>query len=132
VLPYVDDFLFFASSEQVALLVRECLDKRVERLGLLRYPTKGFYEPTPFGHHMGINIDSSTGYFFSIANKLQKTSTHARKMIGRSTRNSRWLPVRDLHSLVGKAHYLFLAIPAARFFLRESNCVMGNRWGGKV
>jgi hypothetical protein len=42
VLPYADDFLFFASSEQEALRVGERLDKLLDRLGLLRHPTKGF------------------------------------------------------------------------------------------
>jgi hypothetical protein len=61
VLPYVSDFLFFASSEQEALQVRERLDMLLDRLGLLRHPTKGFWEPTQFGYNTGINIDSPTG-----------------------------------------------------------------------
>jgi hypothetical protein len=44
VLPYVDDFLFFSSSEQQALQVRARLDKFMDRLGLLRHPIKGLWE----------------------------------------------------------------------------------------
>eukprot|EP00873_Tetraselmis_striata_P024519 jgi/Tetstr1/444783/TSEL_032631.t1 len=42
-----------------------------------------------------------------------------------------WFPVRELQSLAGQAQYLFLAIPAARFFLRELHSVGGDRWGGR-
>jgi hypothetical protein len=58
--------------------------------------------------------------------------THARHMIGRATKISRWLPVRDLQSLAGQARPLFLAILAPRFFLRELHYVIGDRWSGKV
>jgi hypothetical protein len=78
VLPYVEDFLLFASSEQEALQVHERVDKLLDRQGMLRYPTKGFREPTKIGHHVGINIDSSTGYFFAPVDKLPKISTKAR------------------------------------------------------
>eukprot|EP00873_Tetraselmis_striata_P012612 jgi/Tetstr1/432876/TSEL_022225.t1 len=32
----------------------------------------------------------------------------------------------------GQTQYLFLAIPAARLFLRELHTVVGDRWGGRV
>jgi hypothetical protein len=51
-LPYVDEFMFLASSELEALQVRERLEMLLDRLGLLRQPTKGFWELTHFGHHM--------------------------------------------------------------------------------
>jgi hypothetical protein len=89
VLPYVDDFLFLASSEDEALQVRHRLDTPLDRLGLLRHPTKGVWEPTRFGHHLGININSETGYFFSPADKVQKICSQATHLIGRATRNSR-------------------------------------------
>eukprot|EP00873_Tetraselmis_striata_P040274 jgi/Tetstr1/460538/TSEL_005796.t1 len=34
-------------------------------------------------------------------------------------------------SLAGRAQYLFLAIPAARFYLRELHDVVGSKWGGR-
>eukprot|EP00873_Tetraselmis_striata_P014900 jgi/Tetstr1/435164/TSEL_002620.t1 len=51
--------------------------------------------------------------------KLNHIARQATPLIGRATRNARWLSVRELQSQVGQAQYLFLAIPAARFFLRE-------------
>eukprot|EP00873_Tetraselmis_striata_P023059 jgi/Tetstr1/443323/TSEL_031338.t1 len=64
--------------------------------------------------------------------KLNRLSRQATRLIGRATRNTRWLPVRELQSLTGQAQYLFLAIPAARFFMRELHSVVGDRWGGRV
>eukprot|EP00873_Tetraselmis_striata_P029593 jgi/Tetstr1/449857/TSEL_036919.t1 len=50
----------------------------------------------------------------------------------RASRDARWLPVRELQSLAGRAQYLFLAIPAARFYLRELHDVVGSKWAGRV
>eukprot|EP00873_Tetraselmis_striata_P035003 jgi/Tetstr1/455267/TSEL_042105.t1 len=70
--------------------------------------------------------------FYAPADKLNRLSRQAIRLVGRATRNARWLPVRELPSLAGQAQYLFLAIPAARFFLRELHSVVGDRWGGRV
>jgi hypothetical protein len=67
----------------------------------------GFKEPTQFGHHLGINIDSATCNFFAPADKFLKISTQARHLIGRATWNSRWLPIRDLQSLAGHVMNMF-------------------------
>jgi hypothetical protein len=42
ILPYVADFLHFASTEKEALTLRQRLAQLLDRLGLLRHPTKGF------------------------------------------------------------------------------------------
>jgi hypothetical protein len=44
----------------------------------------------------------------------------------------RWLPARQLAVLAGKAHYLYLAIPATRFYLRELHDVLATRTGWKA
>jgi hypothetical protein len=67
----------------------------------------GFKEPTQFGHHPCINIDSTTFNFFAPADKFVKISMQARHLIGRATRNSRWLPIRDLQSLAGHVMKMF-------------------------
>eukprot|EP00873_Tetraselmis_striata_P038110 jgi/Tetstr1/458374/TSEL_044812.t1 len=64
--------------------------------------------------------------------RVDRLSRHATRLIGRATRNARWLPVRESQSLAGQTQYPFLAIPAARFFLRELHSVVGDRWGGRV
>jgi hypothetical protein len=81
---------------------------------------------------MGIDIDTTTGYFFAPAEKLHKLAKQARHLLQRATRNSKWLPVKELQSFACKAQYLFLAIPAARFFRRELHSVLGDKWGGRV
>jgi hypothetical protein len=41
-LPYVDDFLLFTSQEEEALTLRQRIAQLLDRLGLVRHPTKGF------------------------------------------------------------------------------------------
>eukprot|EP00873_Tetraselmis_striata_P010122 jgi/Tetstr1/430386/TSEL_020196.t1 len=100
--------------------------------GCSETPQRAFWEPCQFGRHLGVDIDSASGMFYAPADKLNRLSRQATRLIGRATRNARWLPVRELQSLAGQAQYLFLAIPAARFFLRELHYVVGDRWGGRV
>jgi hypothetical protein len=42
ILPYVDDFLFFAATREQALALRHRVDRLLTGLNLLRHPTKGF------------------------------------------------------------------------------------------
>eukprot|EP00873_Tetraselmis_striata_P016564 jgi/Tetstr1/436828/TSEL_025606.t1 len=115
-----------------ALHLRQRLASLLDALGLQRNPTKGFWEPCQFVMHMGVGIDSASGMFYAPADKLDRLSRQATRLIGRATRNTRWLPVRELQLLAGLAQYLFLAIPAARFFMRELHSMVGDRWGGPV
>jgi hypothetical protein len=133
ILPYVDDFLLFASTKEGVLTLRQRLvNKLIDYLGLLRHPTKDFWTPTQIGHHLGIDIHTTSGYFYALWETLTKVAQHAIHLIGRATRNARWLPVKDLQSLEDQAQYLFLAISVARFFLIELHSVVGEKWGGLV
>jgi hypothetical protein len=60
ILPYVDDYLLFASTEEHALTLRQRLAKLLDRVGMLRHPTKGLWIPSQVGHHLGIDIDTTT------------------------------------------------------------------------
>eukprot|EP00873_Tetraselmis_striata_P007730 jgi/Tetstr1/427994/TSEL_018067.t1 len=80
----------------------------------------------------GVDINTATGYFYAPADKLQRLARQAKQLLQRAARNARWLPVRELQSLAGRAQYLYLAIPAARFYLREVHDVAGSKWGGRV
>eukprot|EP00873_Tetraselmis_striata_P033083 jgi/Tetstr1/453347/TSEL_040338.t1 len=130
--PYVDDFLMFASSEPEALELRQRVADLLDSLGLLRNPAKGLWELVQYGQHLGVDIDTATGYFYAPVDKLQRLARQAKQLLQRAARDTRWLPVRELQSLAGRAQYLFLAIPAARFHLRELNDVVGSKWGGRV
>lgn len=54
--------------------------------------------------------------------------------MGMAARGKRWVPVKSLASLAGKAQFLYLAIPAARLYLSELHNVVGTRssWSGRV
>jgi hypothetical protein len=81
---------------------------------------------------MGIDIDIATGYFSAHDAKLLKLAKQARQLLQCSTRASSWLLVKELRSFAVHAQYMFLATPAARFFLRELHSVLGYNWGGRV
>eukprot|EP00873_Tetraselmis_striata_P015897 jgi/Tetstr1/436161/TSEL_025007.t1 len=132
ILPYVDDFLPFASSEPEALELRQRVADLLDSLGLLRNPSKGLWEPVQYGQHLGVDIDTATGYFYPPVDKLQRLARQAKQLLQRAARDARWLPVRELQSRAGRAQYLFLAIPGARFYLRELHDVVGSKWGGRV
>eukprot|EP00873_Tetraselmis_striata_P038096 jgi/Tetstr1/458360/TSEL_044799.t1 len=132
ILPYVDDFLLFASSEPEALELRQRVADLLDSLGLLRNPAKGLWEPVQYGQHLGVDIDTSTGYFYAPVDKLQRLARQAKQLLQRAARDARWLPVRELQSLAMRAQYLFLAIPAARFYLRELHDMVCSKWGGRV
>eukprot|EP00873_Tetraselmis_striata_P001518 jgi/Tetstr1/421782/TSEL_012685.t1 len=133
ILPYVDDFLLFASSEPEARELRHRVADLLDSLGLLRNPAnKWLWEPVQYGQHLGVDIDTATGYFYAPVDKLQRLARQAKQLLQRAARDARWLPMRELQSLAGRAQYLFLAIPAARFYLRELHDVVGSKWGGRV
>eukprot|EP00873_Tetraselmis_striata_P017437 jgi/Tetstr1/437701/TSEL_026356.t1 len=133
-LPYMDDFLFLADSREAALELRVRLSTLLDRLGLLRNPNKGVWEPTQVGPHLGMIIDLKRGEFRAPEEKLIALAKAARSLLGRAASNKRWLPARQLASFAGKAQFLYLAVTPARFFLRELHCVLATRqgWGGRV
>jgi hypothetical protein len=87
-LPYIDVFLLFAATEEKALTFRQCLANLMDRLGLLRHPTKCFWALAQLGHHMS--------YFYAFESKLTKIAQQARHHIRRATHNALWLRVKDL------------------------------------
>jgi hypothetical protein len=99
----VDDFLLFAATQTLALALRQRVDRLLTGLGLIRHPSKGFWEPTQYGHRLGIDIGTTTCYFFAPAEKLQKLAKLARHLLQRNTRASIWLLVKELQSFVGQA-----------------------------
>jgi hypothetical protein len=105
--PYVDDFLLFAAKEEEVLTLHQRLASLLDRLGVLRHPANGLWMPAQVGHKMGIDVDTTSSYLYAMELKLPKITRQARQLIGRATRDVRWLPVKELQSLAGKAQYLF-------------------------
>eukprot|EP00873_Tetraselmis_striata_P043005 jgi/Tetstr1/463269/TSEL_008194.t1 len=95
-------------------------------------PQRAFGSPASSAGTMGVDLDSTSGMFYAPAYKLNRLSRQATLLIGRATRNASWLPGRELQSLAEQAQLLFLAIPAARFFMRELHSVVGDQWGRRV
>jgi hypothetical protein len=76
-LPYMDDFMFMAHSREAALLLRDRVEALRHRLGLQRNPTKGLWEPTQVGDHLGLTINLLKGEFRAPVDKLHALSKHA-------------------------------------------------------
>jgi hypothetical protein len=92
---------YYLRLQEEALALRQRLLSLLDRLGLLRHPTMSFWAPTQFGHHLGVDIDTSSCYFYAPESKLTKIAQQAKELIGQATRNARWRPVKDLKSQVG-------------------------------
>lgn len=133
-LPFMDDFLFLADSYEAALELRAHLESLLTTLGLARNPTKGYWTPTQEGEHLGLHLDLKQGLFLAPPAKLRAISFLARDLLCRSTRDKRWVSARALSALAGRAQFLYLAIPVARYYLRELHDVLRTKssWGGKV
>ena len=133
-LPFVDDWGFFLESRQHALRARPKITALLEDLGLARNPSKGEWEPTQAMQHLGLIIDTKAGEFRAPEEKLQKIAVEAKNLILQSVHRRRWVPAKRLAALAGKAQFLYLAIPAARFYLRELHTVLSTKssWQGKV
>jgi hypothetical protein len=66
-------------------------------------------------------------YFPSPGLKLQTIATPSRTLPQCYARDALWLPARQLAVLAGKVQYMYLAILAARFYLRELHDVRATR-----
>eukprot|EP00873_Tetraselmis_striata_P025409 jgi/Tetstr1/445673/TSEL_003478.t1 len=59
--------------------------------------------------------------------KIESLASTALGLIRRAKRDKRWLAVRELSSLEGRAQFMFLAIKPARFYLREMHDVLRTK-----
>lgn len=133
-LPFMDDILFLFSSYAAALAARDTIMAVLEKLGLSRNEKKGQWEPGRTIYHLGLDIDMNANEFRAPAEKLASLSAQAHTLLCRAARNRRSVPVRELAKLAGRAQFLYLAIPAARFYLRELHTVVSTKtdWNGYV
>jgi hypothetical protein len=118
--------LVFAENKDAALQLRDRVACLLDRLGLGRNPKKGHWEPTQICEHLGLQIDTTTSTFRAPASKLHAIATLSRTLLQRYARDARWLPARQLAVLAGKVQYMYLAIPASRFYLRELHDVLAT------
>jgi len=95
---------------------------------------KGHFDPILIGEHMGMIINMKMGQFVAPTSKLKQIVVLAKTLLCRAAAHKRWVSVKTLASLAGKAHFMHLAIPVARFFLRELHDVVTSAkcWSGTV
>ena len=93
------------------------------------------WEPGQETAHLGLTVDTKLGYF-SLTDvrqiKLKRLATGLRMA---AAREHRWVKVKDVAALttcLGQSAYL--AIPPARFYLRELHdmVVARSSWDGRV
>jgi hypothetical protein len=133
-LPFVDDFALFAKSFDAAMELKEVTFSLLGDLGLNIHPTKGYHTAVQVGDHLGMTLDLEKSEFRAPQAKLKSIAALAKELLVRSSKNKRWVPVKSLASLAGKAQFLHLAIPVARFYLRELHDIVksAESWTGTV
>ncbi|KAK3234392.1 hypothetical protein CYMTET_55334 [Cymbomonas tetramitiformis] len=134
VLPYMDDLLILTSTEEEAFVQRERVRRVLARLGLSRNEKKGQWEPGQLIEHIGMEVDLKEGLFWVTETRINKIHAQARSIICDATREKRWLSERRLAAFNGLCQSIFLAVPAARMYLRELYFVLSTKrsWGAKV
>ena len=134
VLPYLDDFLFLIDGLSAAHAGVRFVQDVLSMLGLVPHPTKSHWEPTQELCHLGFYIDTHRGLFYVPAQKVRKISVLAKDLICRALRSQRWVSHGTLASFCGVAVSALLAIPPARFFLRELYLCLhtDSAWPGHV
>eukprot|EP00873_Tetraselmis_striata_P001287 jgi/Tetstr1/421551/TSEL_012497.t1 len=114
----------------MAVMLALCLRAEVERLwgrlGLAKHPTKAHPEPAQQLQHLGMDLDMVTMQFRAPAAKLRRLSNLARDLLCIAARRRRHAPAKLLASLAGQGQFLYLAMPPARFYLREAHTVLGR------
>ncbi|KAK3270158.1 hypothetical protein CYMTET_21436 [Cymbomonas tetramitiformis] len=134
VLPYMDDFLVLVDSQREGFLRREKVQLVLHRLGLRRNEKKGQWEPTQVVEHLGLEVDLKLGQFRVTERRVHKIHTKAKEILCDAARNRRWIPARRLASFTGLCQSVYLAVPAARLYLRELYFVLAEKrsWGAKA
>ena len=133
-LPFVDNFAVFANGFNETLRHKNETFDLENSLGLNIHPTKGYHTATEVGEHQGMEMDFEKVVFRAPVKKLRDISMFSKNMLCTAAKNKRWVPVKALASLAGKAQFMHLANPIARFYLRELHDVVSSAasWSGTV
>jgi hypothetical protein len=133
-LPFVDDFAMFAHGYDNTLSLKERTYALLLDLGLKVHSTKRYFLPTQVGERLGMVLDYVLREFRAPTAKLKSVVALAKSLLCKAAVNKRWVSVKALASLAGMAQFLYLAIPVARFFLRELHDVVSSArsWSGTV
>ena len=136
VLPYMDDFLFLCATREVAEAAKPYIDAVLGVLGLSRHPTKGAWDtPVQQLQHLGLGVDTALGIFYVTPERLDKLRSAGRALLCRAARERGLVPARQLAAFTGLAQSLYLALPAARHYLRSLHDAVATcegRWARLV
>ncbi|KAK3283878.1 hypothetical protein CYMTET_8443 [Cymbomonas tetramitiformis] len=133
VLSYMDDFLILTSTEEEACVQRDRVRRVLARLGLSRNENKGQWEPGQLIENLDLEVDLREGLFWVTETRINKIHAQAKSIISDATREKRRLSARRLAAFNGLCQSVYLAVPAARLYLRELYFVLTTKrsWGGE-
>ncbi|KAK3248780.1 hypothetical protein CYMTET_41757 [Cymbomonas tetramitiformis] len=105
----------------------------LHRLGLRRNEKKGQWDPVQVVEHLGLEVDLRLGQFRVTERRVHKIHVKAKEILCDAARNRRWIPARRLAAFTGLCQSVYLAVPAARLYLRELYFVLAEKssWGAK-
>ena len=133
-MPFVDDFALFADGFDATMLLKDKTFSLLLSLGLHIHETKGHHVATQVGDHVGMTLDVKCGVFRSPIEKLKGIAKLVIHLLYIAVANKMWVNVKTMASLAGRARFLHLAIPVAKFFLRELHDIVSSAkfWTGIV
>lgn len=137
-LPYLDDFVAFFRTREEAIAGAERVQRLLRSLGLLVKDEKCVWTPTQSLKHLGLQVDTAQGVFMVTPERIQQLEGGARRLGCAAAANRRLVPARMLASFAGLAESSYLAVPLARFYLRELYWSLGDvsrtrlGWEGNV
>jgi hypothetical protein len=115
-LPFVDDFAMFENGYEKIIALDTTVFALLASLGLKVHSTKGHFLPIVVGERLDMILDFEEVVFRAPMVKLEGIATLAKGLLCRAASNKRWISVKALASLAGKAYILHLAILVAKFF----------------
>jgi ribonuclease HI len=137
-LPYLDDFLCLFRSKEEAVAGAKRIKQLLADLGLAWEARKCQWEPVQVLEHLGLTVDTARGLFLVSPKRVKKLEMASKDLLCRAAEGARWVPSRVAAQFAGLAQSVHLAVPAARFFLRElHDCIAAGvsesaqGWGGQ-
>ena len=118
-LAYLDDFLLLFGTRAEAVQGAADAKRVLADLGLSWAEEKCNWEPVQAMEHLGMEIDTKRGLYLVTERRQKKIESMAKDLLCRAARGNRRVPTRLAAQFNGLVQSVDLAVPTARFFLRE-------------
>ncbi len=119
---YLDDFVIMAPTREELLWIRDhCITPTLHRLGWVREPSKGQWDPTQRTEVLGLIVDLIQGKFFIPQVKVNKIKSYTVKVHLKLR-----LAKRKLASISGYINSVTRAAPILRLYCREIYRLIGH------